>query len=133
MRKVSDPIMFGHAVAVYFKELFEKHAAVFKELGVNPNNGLGDLYAKIQKLPDAKRAEIEADIQEVYNKRPALAMVDSDRGITNLHVPSDIIVDASMPVVVRESGKMWGPDGKLHDAKAVIPDRGYGTAQWEHI
>ena len=133
MMKVSDPIMFGHAVAVYFKELFEKHAAVFKELGVNPNNGLGDLYAKIQKLPDAKRAEIEADIQQIYKKRPELAMVDSDRGITNLHVPSDIIVDASMPVVVRESGKMWGPDGKLHDAKAVIPDRCYGTSYREII
>jgi isocitrate dehydrogenase len=133
MMKVSDPIMFGHAVDVYFKELFEKHAAVFKELGVNPNNGLGDLYAKIQKLPDAKRAEIEADIQQIYKKRPELAMVDSDRGITNLHVPSDIIVDASMPVVVRESGKMWGPDGKLHDAKAVIPDRCYGTSYREII
>ena len=133
MMKVSDPIMFGHAVAAYFKELFEKHAAVFKELGVNPNNGLGDLYAKIQKLPDAKRAEIEADIQQIYKKRPELAMVDSDRGITNLHVPSDIIVDASMPVVVRESGKMWGPDGKLHDAKAVIPDRCYGTSYREII
>ena len=133
MMKVSDPIMFGHAVAVYFKELFEKHAAVFKELGVNPNNGLGDLYAKIQKLPDAKRAEIETDIQQIYKKRPELAMVDSDRGITNLHVPSDIIVDASMPVVVRESGKMWGPDGKLHDAKAVIPDRCYGTSYREII
>jgi isocitrate dehydrogenase len=133
MMKVSDPIMFGHAVAAYFKELFEKHAAVFKELGVNPNNGLGDLYAKIQKLPDAKRAEIETDIQQIYKKRPELAMVDSDRGITNLHVPSDIIVDASMPVVVRESGKMWGPDGKLHDAKAVIPDRCYGTSYREII
>ncbi len=128
MMKVSDPIMFGHAVSVYFQDVFEKHAAVFQELGVNPNNGLGDLYAKIQKLPDAKRAEIEADIQEEYKKRPALAMVDSDRGITNLHVPSDIIVDASMPVVVRDSGKMWGPDGKLHDAKAMIPDRCYATA-----
>jgi len=128
MMKVSDPIMFGHAVSVFFKDVFEKHAAAFKELGVNPNNGLGDLYAKIQKLPDAKRAEIEADIQEVYKKRPALAMVDSDRGITNLHVPSDIIVDASMPVVVRDSGNMWGPDGKLHDTKAVIPDRCYATA-----
>jgi isocitrate dehydrogenase len=127
MMKVSDPIMFGHAVSAYYKDVFEKHAAVFQELGVNPNNGLGDLYAKIRKLPDAKRAEIEADIQEVYKKRPELAMVDSDRGITNLHVPSDIIVDASMPVVVRDSGKMWGPDGKLHDVKAMIPDRCYAT------
>src|SRR3990170_1871375 len=128
MMKVSDPIMFGHAVSVFFKDVFEKHAATIKELGVDVNNGLGDLYAKIAKLPDAKRAEIEADIQEVYKKRPALAMVDSDRGITNLHVPSDIIVDASMPVVVRDSGNMWGPDGKLHDTKAVIPDRCYATA-----
>ena len=133
MMKVSDPVMFGHAVSVFFKDVFEKHAAVFKDLGVNPNNGLGDLYAKIKKLPDARRAEIEADIQETYKKRPPLAMVDSDRGITNLHVPSDIIIDASMPVVVRESGKMWGPDGKLHDAKAVIPDRCYGTAYREII
>jgi isocitrate dehydrogenase len=127
MMKVSDPIMFGHAVSVYYKDVFEKHAATLKGLGVNPNFGLGDLYTKIKSLPEAKRAEIEADIQAVYSKRPPLAMVDSDRGITNLHVPSDIIVDASMPVVVRDSGKMWGPDGKLHDAKAVIPDRCYAT------
>ena len=127
MMKISDPIMFGHAVSVFYKDVFEKHAAVLKELGVNPNNGLGDLYAKIKKLPEAKRAEIEADIQAVYKNRPALAMVDSDKGITNLHVPSDIIVDASMPVVVRDSGKMWGPDGKLHDTKAMIPDRCYAT------
>jgi isocitrate dehydrogenase len=100
---------------------------VLKESGVNPNNGLGDLYAKIKKLPEAQRAEIEADIQAVYKNRPALAMVDSDKGITNLHVPSDIIVDASMPVVVRDSGKMWGLDGKLHDTKAMIPDRCYAT------
>ena len=127
MMKVSDPIMFGHAVTVFYKDVFEKYAATIKELGVNVNNGLGDLYAKIQKLPDAKRAEIEADIQAVYATRPALAMVDSDKGITNLHVPNDIIVDASMPVVVRDSGKMWGPDGKLHDTKAMIPDRCYAT------
>jgi isocitrate dehydrogenase len=127
MMKISDPIMFGHAVSIFYQDVYKKHAATLKELGVNPNNGLGDLYGKIKKLPDAKRAEIEADIQEVYKKRPALAMVDSDKGITNMHVPSDIIVDASMPVVVRESGKMWGPDGKLHDTKAMIPDRCYGT------
>ncbi len=127
MMKVSDPIMFGHAVTVFYKDVFEKHAAVINELGVNVNNGLGDLYAKIQKLPDASRAAIEADIQAVYATRPALAMVDSDKGITNLHVPNDIIVDASMPVVVRDSGKMWGPDGKLHDTKAMIPDRCYAT------
>ncbi len=127
MMKVSDPVMFGHAVTVFYKDVFEKHAETIKELGINVNNGLGDLYAKIQKLPDAKRAEIEADIQSVYATRPALAMVDSDKGITNLHVPNDIIVDASMPVVVRDSGKMWGPDGKLHDTKAMIPDRCYAT------
>jgi len=97
MMKISDPIMFGHAVTVYYKDVFEKHAAVIKELGVNVNNGLGDLYAKIAKLPEAQRAEIEADIQAVYKSRPELAMVNSDKGITNLHVPSDVIVDASMP------------------------------------
>ena len=131
MMKVSDPIMFGHAVSIFYKDVFEKHAAVLEELGVNANNGLGDLLGKIKKLPEAKRAEVEADIQAVYENRPALAMVDSDRGITNLHVPSDIIVDASMPVVVRDSGKMWGPDGKLHDVKAMIPDRCYATAYRE--
>ncbi|MGA6993359.1 MAG: NADP-dependent isocitrate dehydrogenase [Candidatus Deferrimicrobiaceae bacterium] len=133
MMKVSDPIMFGHAVSVFYKDVFEKHAAVIRQLGVNVNNGLGDLYAKIQKLPEAQRAEIEADIQAVYKKRPALAMVDSDRGITNLHVPSDIIVDASMPVVVRDSGTMWGPDGKPHQVKAMIPDRCYATIYKEII
>ena len=127
MMKVSDPVMFGHAVSVFFKDVFAKHAATFAALGVNPNFGLGDLHAKIQGLPAEKRAEIEADIRAAYASRPALAMVDSDKGITNLHVPSDIIVDASMPVVVRESGKMWGPDGKLHDTKALIPDRCYAT------
>jgi len=108
MMKVSDPIMFGHAVKVFYRDVFEKHAAVIKELGVNVRNGLGDLYAKIKNLPDAKRAEIEADIQAVYATRPALAMVDSDKGITNLHVPNDIIVDASMPVVIRDGGKNVG-------------------------
>ncbi len=127
MMKVSDPVMFGHAVTVYYKDVFEKHAAVIKELGVNVNNGLGDLYAKIQKLPESQRAVIEADINAVYATQPSLAMVDSDKGITNLHVPNDIIVDASMPVVVRDSGKMWGADGKLHDTKAMIPDRCYAT------
>jgi isocitrate dehydrogenase len=125
MMKISDPIMFGHAVTVYFKDVFEKHAAVIKELGVNVNNGLGDLYAKIAKLPEAQRAQIEADIQAVYKTNPELAMVNSDKGITNLHVPSDIIVDASMPAMIRDSGKMWGTDGKLHDTKAMIPDRCY--------
>ncbi|MBK6485402.1 MAG: NADP-dependent isocitrate dehydrogenase [Gemmatimonadetes bacterium] len=125
MMKVSDPVMFGHAVTVYYQAVFDKHALTFKELGVNPRNGLGDVYAKIQSLPAEQRAEIEADIKAVYATRPALAMVDSDRGITNLHVPNDVIVDASMPVVVRDSGKMYGPDGKLHDTKAMVPDRNY--------
>lgn len=133
MMKVSDPIMFGHAVSIFYKDVFEKHAATFKELGVNPNMGLGDLYKKIQSLPEAKRAEIEADIRSEYTKRPKLAMVDSDKGITNLHVPSDVIVDASMPVVVRDGGKMWGPDGQLHDTKAMIPDRCYATMYKEII
>ncbi|KAB0666608.1 NADP-dependent isocitrate dehydrogenase [Oryzomonas japonica] len=128
MMKISDPIMFGHFVSVYYKDVFEKHAATFKKLGVNPDLGMGDLYLKIQKLPEAKRAEIEADIQEVYKKRPALAMVDSDKGITNLHASNDIIIDASMPVVIRDSGGMWGPDGKLHDVKCVIPDTCY--SEW---
>ena len=127
MMKVSDPVMFGHAVTVFFKDVFEKHAAALKQAGVNPNMGLGDLYKKIQALPADKRAEIESDIKAVYASRPVLAMVDSDKGITNLHVPSDIIVDASMPVVVRESGSMWGPDGKLAATKAMIPDRCYAT------
>ena len=125
MMKISDPIMFGHAVTVYFKDVFDKHAATIKQLGVNVNNGFGDLVAKIATLPEAKRAEIEADIQACYKNRPELAMVNSDKGITNLHVPSDIIVDASMPAMIRESGKMWGTDGKLHDTKAMIPDRCY--------
>lgn len=125
MMKVSDPVMFGHAVTVYYKEVFEKHAALFAELGVNTKNGLGDVYAKIEGLPADKKAEIEADILAVYSSRPSLAMVDSDKGITNLHVPSDVIVDASMPAAIRASGKMWGLDGKLHDTKALIPDRCY--------
>jgi isocitrate dehydrogenase len=125
MMKVSDPVMFGHAVSVYFADVFEKHAATFKELGINPNNGLGDVYGKLQKLPAAEREAIEADLKATHAQRPALAMVDSDKGITNLHVPNDVIIDASMPVVVRDSGKMWGPDGKLHDTKALVPDRSY--------
>jgi len=133
MMKISDPIMFGHAVSVFYQKALDKHAAVLKELGVNVNNGLGDVYAKIQNLPEAKRAEIEADIKAVYAERPALAMVDSDKGVTNLHVPNDIIVDASMPVVVRESGQMWGPDGKLHETMAMIPDRCYSTIYEEII
>ena len=133
MMKISDPIMFGHAVTVFYKDVFEKHAATLKELGVNPNLGIGDLYKKIEKLPAAKQAEIEADIKAVYAQRPALAMVDSDKGITNLHTPNDIIVDASMPVVVREAGQMWNTAGKLHDTKAMIPDRCYATMYKEII
>ena len=125
MMKVSDPIIFGHGVTVYFADVFEKHADTFKELGVNPNNGLGDVYAKIESLPEAKRKEIEADIQACLKNGPDLAMVDSDKGITNLHVPSDIIVDASMAAMIRNSGKMWGPDGAEHDTLAMIPDNTY--------
>lgn len=125
MMKVSDPIMFGHAVKIYYKDAFEKHAAVFASVGVDANNGIGDVYAKIANLPNAQRSEIEADLAAVYRKRPALAMVDSDKGITNLHVPSDVIIDASMPAAIRTSGKMWGPDGELHDTRAMIPDRSY--------
>jgi isocitrate dehydrogenase len=125
MMKVSDPILFGHAVSVYFEEVFRRHGATLQRLGVNPNNGVGDMLAKVETLPDAEKAAIKADIDAAYKSRPALAMVNSDRGITNLHVPSDVIVDASMPAMIRESGRMWGPDGKLHDAKAVIPDRCY--------
>ena len=117
MMKVSDPIIFGHCVKVFYKDVIEKHASVIKELGVNFNNGLGDLYAKIQSLPEDKRTEIEADIQEVYKNRPETAMVNSDKGITNLHVPSDIIIDASMPPMIRDGGKMWGPNGKPKDTK----------------
>ncbi len=127
MMKVSDPIMFGHIVAEYYKDVLEKHAEVLKEVGFNPNNGIGDLYTRIKTLPTDKQAEIEGDIQALYAKRPPLAMVNSDKGITNLHVPSDIIVDASMPAMIRDSGKMWGPDGQLHDTKALIPDRCYAT------
>jgi len=125
MMKVSDPIIFGNVVYVYFKDVFEKHKDTFKELGINPNNGLGDLYEKIKGLPDNKRNEIESDIQATYEKRPKLAMVNSDKGITNLHVPSDTIIDASMPAAIRNSGRMWGPDGELHDTKFVIPDSSY--------
>jgi isocitrate dehydrogenase len=125
MMKISDPIIFGHAVKVFFKNVFEKHAAEIKELGVDVNNGFGDLLAKIQKLPADKKAAIEASIAEAYANGPALAMVDSDNGITNLHVPSDVIVDASMPAMVRSSGKMWNKEGKLQDTKAVIPDSTY--------
>jgi isocitrate dehydrogenase len=125
MMKVSDPIMFGHAVTAYYKDVFEKHAALFATIGVDPDNGIGDVYAKIQPLTPKQREQIEADIHAVYARRPPLAMVDSTRGITNLHVPSDVIIDASMPAAIRSSGKMWGPDGKPYDTKAMIPDRSY--------
>ena len=125
MMKVSDPIIFGHAVNVYYQDVFAKHGAIFKQLGVDTRNGLGDVYAKIASLPDAQRQQIEADIQAVYQTQPELAMVNSDKGITNLHVPSDVIVDASMPAALRSSGQMWGVDGQLHDTKAMIPDRCY--------
>ncbi|MFT5164767.1 MAG: isocitrate dehydrogenase [Alteromonadaceae bacterium] len=133
MMKVSDPIIFGHAVKVYYKDVFAKHGATFAELGVDANNGLGDVYGKITRLPDAQRAEIEADIMAVYNDRPELAMVNSDKGITNLHVPSDVIIDASMPACIRSSGMMWGTDGQLHDTIAVIPDRCYAGVYQETI
>ena len=125
MMKVSDPVIFGHAVKVFYKEVFEKHAATFEKLGVDANNGVGDVYTKIVSLPDAEKAAIEADLAAVYKYQPELAMVDSDRGITNLHVPSDVIIDASMPAALRTSGRMWGPDGQLKDTKAMIPDRCY--------
>ncbi|HWH86066.1 MAG TPA: NADP-dependent isocitrate dehydrogenase [Pseudomonas sp.] len=127
MMKVSDPIMFGQIVAEFYKDALTKHADVLAEIGFNLNNGIGDLYARIKALPAEQQAQIEADIAAVYAVRPALAMVNSDKGITNLHVPSDVIVDASMPAMIRDSGKMWGTDGQLHDTKAVIPDRCYAT------
>ena len=125
MMKISDPILFGHCVSVFFSDVFEKYAKTFALIGVDPDNGVGDLLARIEWLPDAEKAAIKADIAATYAARPELAMVNSDKGITNLHVSSDTIVDASMPAMIRESGKMWGPNGKLHDAKAVIPDRSY--------
>ncbi|MFM0198435.1 NADP-dependent isocitrate dehydrogenase [Paraburkholderia fungorum] len=125
MMKVSDPIIFGHVVSVFYKDVLTKHADALAQAGFNPNNGIGDLYARLKDLPQATREAIEADIKAQYAQRPQLAMVNSDKGITSLHVPSDVIVDASMPAMIRESGKMWGADGALHDAKAVIPDRCY--------
>ncbi|MCE9789385.1 NADP-dependent isocitrate dehydrogenase [Shewanella chilikensis] len=133
MMKVSDPIMFGHAVKVFYKDVFAKHSDTLRELGVDVNNGLGDVYAKIAKLPADQKAAIEADIAAVYQSRPELAMVNSDKGITNLHVPSDVIIDASMPAAIRSSGQMWGPDGQLKDTKALIPDRCYAGVYQETI
>jgi isocitrate dehydrogenase len=127
MMKISDPILFGHAVTVYYQDVFEKYADTFKQLGINPNNGLGDVYAKIESLPTEQKEAIAADLQAVYEKQPRLAMVNSDKGITNLHVPSDVIIDASMAATIRTSGKMWGADGKAYDTKAMIPDRSYAT------
>jgi isocitrate dehydrogenase len=125
MMKIADPIVFGHVVSEFFADVIKKHEATLKKLGVNLNNGFGDLLSKIETLPEAEKKAIKDDIAAEYAKRPALAMVNSDKGITGLHVPSDFIVDASVPAMIREGGKMWGPDGKLHDTKAVIPDRGY--------
>lgn len=133
MMKVSDPILFGHVVSVYFKDVFEKHADTFKSLGVNPNNGFGTILQQIKELPAELSQEIEKDIQACYVKRPSLAMVDSDKGITNLHVPSDVIIDASMPAAIRAGGQMWNADGKLQDMKAVIPDRSYAGVYQEAI
>jgi isocitrate dehydrogenase len=133
MMKISDPKIFGHAVTVFYKDVFEKHGETLKKLGVDPDNGIGDLYAKIKSLPEDQRKTIEADIQEVYKKRPPMAMVNSDKGITNLHVPSDVIIDASMPPVIRDSGKMWNPEGKLQDVKCVIPDGSYAPVYHEVV
>jgi len=127
MMKISDPILFGHCVSVFFSDVFAKHGATLKKLGVDPDTGVGDMLTRIETLPEAEKAAIKADIQAEYAKRPGLAMVNSDKGITNLHVPSDVIIDASMPAMIRESGKMWGADGKLHDVLAAIPDRCYST------
>ena len=125
MMRVSDPMIFGHCVSVFYEDVFKKHPAEMDEIMVNPDNGIAELYTKLQDLTEEKRAEIEADIQEVYKVRPELMMVDSSRGITNLHVPSDVIIDATMPVLVRDGGKTWGPDNELHDTVAMIPDRSY--------
>ena len=133
MMKVSDPIMFGHCVRAYYSDVFDKHGEIFDEIGVDANNGIGDVYAKIADLDADKRAAIEADLDAVYETRPPQAMVDSDKGITNLHVPSNVIIDASMPAAIRSSGQMWGPDGKLGDAKMVIPDRCYAGIYQEMI
>ena len=133
MMKVSDPVLFGHTVYAYLQDVFEKHASTFGELGVNPDNGIGDLEAKVATLPAAKRSEIEADIKAAMASQPDMYMVNSDRGITNLHVPSDVIIDASMPALIRAGGKGWGPDGKEHDTKCVIPDRSYAPVYAEAI
>ncbi|MEE1578104.1 MAG: NADP-dependent isocitrate dehydrogenase, partial [Deltaproteobacteria bacterium] len=130
---VSDPVLFGHAVSIFYSELFEKHRELFEQIGINPNNGLGDVSSKIENLPQDQQNQIKQDIDSIYQKRPELAMVDSDKGITNLHLPNNVIIDASMPVVVRDGGKMWGPDGMLRDTVAMIPDRCYATIYQEVI
>lgn len=127
MMKVSDPVLFGHAVDVYYRPVLEKHAETLRRLEFNPNNGLGDLYCRLYTLPPEQKTEIENDIRALYDERPALAMVNSETGVTNLHLPNLVIIDASMPAMIRDSGKMWGPDGKLHDTKAMLPDRCYAT------
>ena len=133
MMKVSDPIIFGHCVSVFYADIFEKHVEALESIGVKPNNGMGDLYAKLEELPADQRDAIKSDIDTLYAERPALAMVNSDLGITNLHVPSDVIIDASMPAMIRTSGQMWGPDGEPADTKAVIPDRSYAGVYRETI
>ena len=133
MMKVSDPIMFGHAVEVYYADVFEKHGELFEEIGVEVDNGIGSVYSKIETLPASKQAEIKADIEACYAKQPALAMVDSDKGITNLHVPNNVIIDASMPAAIKSSAKMWNADGQLQDTKALIPDRSYAGIYQEII
>ncbi len=133
MMKVSDPVLFGHAVSIFYSELFEKHWELFEQIGINPNNGLGDVSSKIENLPQDQQNQIKQDIDSIYQKRPELAMVDSEKGITNLHLPNNVIIDASMPVVVRDGGKMWGPDGMLQDTVAMIPDRCYATIYQEVI
>ena len=133
MMKVSDPVLFGHAVYVYLKDVFDKHGATLDEIGVNPNNGIGDIVGKIQSLPSDRRSAIEADIEAAMASQPDMYMVNSDRGITNLHVPSDVIIDASMPALIRAGGKGWGPDGKEHDTKCVIPDSSYAPVYAETV
>ncbi len=133
MMKVSDPIIFGHCISVFYAHILEKHADSLESIGFDPNNGIGDLYAKLGELPANAQSAIKADIETIYSKRPALAMVNSDQGITNLHVPSDVIIDASMPAMIRTSGRMWGPDGEPCDTKAVIPDRSYAGVYRETI
>lgn len=133
MMKISHPIVFGHAVSVYYKDVFDKYGDLFKELGVNPNNGISSVYDKIKSLPASQQEEILHDIHEVYAHRPEMAMVDSVKGITNLHIPSDVIVDASMPAMIRNSGQMWGKDGKQKDTKAVMPESTYARIYQEMI